>query len=145
MRKRSKVPRAVKVADVTRQPYATFHRLRRSISAARMGLALTSMSNSDPLSARVSQRAMGGLSSGSSTVKAVHSSQLPEERDSRLPNSGYHSSAWLLAMPMLTSPSMPSLSRSVRRVNTSVSRAKPFFSSMPISRMCSGITPPTNR
>ena len=62
-----------------------------------------------------------------------------------LPSSGYHSSAWLLAMPMLTSPSMPSLSRSVRRVNRSVRREKPFFNSMPISRMCSGIMPPTKR
>src|SRR5471032_3710391 len=99
MRKRSKVPSAVSVAEVTRQPYATFHRLRRSISAARIGLALTSISNSAPLSDKVSQREIGGLSSGSSTVKAVHSSQLPWARDSRLPNRGYHSSAWLLAIP----------------------------------------------
>ncbi|MNG35535.1 hypothetical protein D3C84_1223000 [compost metagenome] len=67
--------------------------MRRSISAARIGLALTSISNKAPLSARVSQRAMGGLSSGSSAVKAVHSSQLPWARINRLPNSGYHSSA----------------------------------------------------
>ncbi|MNP50265.1 hypothetical protein D3C76_1445200 [compost metagenome] len=88
---------------------------------------------------------MGGLSCGSSAVKAVHSSQLPWARISKLPNSGYHSSAWWLAMPMLTSASMPSFSSSVRRVNRSVRREKPFFSSMPISRMCSGTTPATKR
>ncbi|MNN56751.1 hypothetical protein D3C81_1717000 [compost metagenome] len=103
------------------------------------------MSYSAPLSARVSQRAMGGLSSGSSAVKAVHSSQLPWARASRLPKSGYHSSAWWLATPMLASPSMASLSSSVRRVNTSCSLEKPFFSSMPISRMCSGTTPASKR
>ncbi|MCY1225778.1 hypothetical protein D9M72_379840 [compost metagenome] len=106
---------------------------------------MTSMSCSAPLSARVSQRAMGGLSSGSSAVKAVHSSQLPWARTSRLPNSGYHSSAWWLARPMLASPSMASLRSSVRRVKTSCSREKPFFSSMPSSRRCSGTTPASKR